>query len=149
INAIRTIRNLRAELEIKPSAKVPAILQTENPSEQQTLEVAKSYIEDLGKVDSLTLTATVDPKLGKTMAGVAGTVQILIPLAGVVDIEALKAKLSKDLGKIEAEMQSISNRLNNPGFVSKAPVEVVQSARDTVAELQKQAEILRDRLSYL
>ncbi|MBD2310912.1 valine--tRNA ligase [Desertifilum sp. FACHB-1129] len=149
INAIRTIRNLRAELEIKPSAKVPAILQTENASEQQTLEVAKSYLEDLGKVDSLTLTATVDPNLGKTMAGVVGTVQILIPLAGVVDIEALKAKLERDLGKIEAEMQSISNRLNNPGFVNKAPVEVVQSARDTVAELQKQAEILRDRLSYL
>jgi valyl-tRNA synthetase len=80
------------------------------------------------------------------IAGVVGTVQVLIPLAGVVDVEALRAKLEKDLSKVEAEAQSLSQRLSNANFVDKAPVDVVQGARDALTEAEKQAEILRERL---
>jgi valyl-tRNA synthetase len=83
------------------------------------------------------------------MAGVVGTVQVLMPLAGVVDVDALRAKLEKDLGKVEAEIKSLSGRLANQNFVSKAPADVVQGAKDALAEAEKQAEILRDRLNRL
>ncbi|WP_404791169.1 hypothetical protein [Altericista sp. CCNU0014] len=83
------------------------------------------------------------------MVGVTGTVQVLIPLAGVIDIEALRAKLEKDLAKAEKEVQSFQGRLQNQKFVDQAPPEVVQGARDTLAEAQKQTEILRDRLARL
>ncbi len=83
------------------------------------------------------------------MAGVIGTVQVLIPLAGVVDVDALCAKLEKDLAKVEAEVKALSGRLANQNFVSKAPTEVVQGAQAALAEAQKQAEILRDRLNRL
>jgi valyl-tRNA synthetase len=82
-------------------------------------------------------------------AGVVGTVQVLIPLAGVVDIEALKAKIQKDLSKVEAEVQSLTQRLSNPKFVDKAPTNVVQGARDALAEAEKQADILKERLARL
>ncbi|MEO0535942.1 MAG: valine--tRNA ligase [Cyanobacteria bacterium P01_A01_bin.123] len=85
----------------------------------------------------------------KMIAGVIGTVQVLIPLTGVVDVDALKAKLEKDLGKVEGEIKSLSGRLSNSGFVDKAPEEVVQGARDALAEAEKQGEILRDRLAML
>ncbi|PSB13290.1 hypothetical protein C7B76_20400, partial [filamentous cyanobacterium CCP2] len=78
-----------------------------------------------------------------------GTVQVLIPLAGVVDIEALRAKLQKDLSKVEAEVQSLSQRLSNANFVDKAPADVVQGARDALAEAEKQAELLKERLVRL
>lgn len=91
-----------------------------------------------------------DPAPPRQMfTGVIGTVQVMIPLTGIVDVEALKARLEKDLGKIEAEIKSLSGRLNNPGFMAKAPAEVVQGARDALAEAEKQAEILRDRLVQL
>jgi valyl-tRNA synthetase len=83
------------------------------------------------------------------IAGVIGTIQVLIPLNGVVDIEAVRAKLEKSLSKAEAEVQSLSTRLNNPSFVDRARADVVQGARDALAEAQKQAEILRDRLKAL
>jgi valyl-tRNA synthetase len=67
----------------------------------------------------------------------------------VVDLEALRGKLEKDLGKIDGEIKSVRDRLSNPNFVNKAPEAVVQSARDSLAEAEKQAEILRDRLRYL
>ena len=85
----------------------------------------------------------------KMFAGVVGTVQVLIPLTGIVDIDALRAKIEKDLGKIEGEIKSLSGRLSNPGFVAKAPEDVVQGARDALAEAETQAEILRARLKML
>ncbi|WP_397443333.1 hypothetical protein [Phormidium sp. FACHB-77] len=67
----------------------------------------------------------------------------------MVDVDALKAKVEKDLGKVEAEIKSLSGRLSNPGFVDKAPADVVQGARDSLAEAEAQATILKERLAML
>lgn len=147
IGAIRTLRNLRAEADIKPSIAIKAILQSENETERNILKAGQTYIQDLAKVNELTISETAPQT--KMFAGVVGTVQVLVPLAGVVDVEALRTKLEKDLSKIEAEIQSVQGRLNNPGFVNKAPEHVVQGARDTLDEARKQAEILKNRLNQL
>jgi valyl-tRNA synthetase len=144
---IRNVRNLRATTEIKPSVKVTAFLQSENEKEREILTKNESYILDLAKVEKLTITDAVSADVGKTIAGVFGTVQALIPLEGVVDIEALRGRLEKKLAKIEGQIKSLSGRLNNPKFVSKADPKVVQEVRDNLAEAEKQAEILRDRLN--
>ena len=149
INTIRTLRNLRAEVDIKPGAKVTAILQSESDRERQILTSGESYIQTLAKVENLTITPSLDGDIGQNMAGVVGTVQVLIPLAGIVDVAALSAKLQKKLTKVEGEIKSISGRLSNPNFVDKAAPEVVQAARDALAEAEKQAEILRERLNQL
>jgi len=85
----------------------------------------------------------------KSIASVIGTIQVVLPLTGVVDIEAFKIKLEKKLGKLENDAKSLTGRLNNPGFVAKAVPEVIQSAKDTLAEVEKQAEILRERIKGL
>ncbi len=82
-------------------------------------------------------------------AGVFGTVQVLIPLTGLVDVDALKQKLEKSLAKVEGEIQAINGRLGNKGFVDKAPEHVVQEARDSLAEAETQATLLRERLAML
>jgi valyl-tRNA synthetase len=149
INTIRTIRNLRAEADIKPGVKVSVILQSGSSNERQILEAGQSYIQDLAKVETLTITPALEQELKTTMAGVVGTIQVLMPLAGVVDVDALRAKLEKNLAKVEAEVKSLSGRLANQNFVSKAPPEVVQGAQEALDEAKKQAEILRDRLNRL
>ncbi|WP_421656572.1 valine--tRNA ligase [Leptothermofonsia sp. ETS-13] len=149
INTIRTIRNLRAEAEVKPGVKVEIILQSESDRERQILTQGKTYIQDLAKVATLSITSTPPVETSKMFAGVVGTVQVLMPLAGVVDIDALCAKLEKDLKKIETEIQSLSSRLTNPNFVNKAPTDVVEGARASLKELEKQAEILQTRLARL
>ncbi|MEB3119542.1 MAG: CAAD domain-containing protein, partial [Limnothrix sp.] len=86
----------------------------------------------------------------RAMAGVVGTTQVLLPLVdGVVDLAALRAKLTKALTKAEGEIKGLSGRLSNPGFVDKAPPEVVASARAALAEAETQAQLLRDRLAQL
>ncbi len=148
-NTISTIRNLRAESVIKPGEKIKVILQTESQKEINILKSGESYLQDIAKVGELVLTSTLTEDPGQVIAGVTGTVQVLIPLTGLVDVGALQAKLQKKLDKIEKDIKSLTGRLNNPGFVNKAPDSVIHGAKADLAEAQKQAEILRERLNRL
>ena len=148
-NTISTIRNLRAESVIKPGSKIKVILQTENQQESDILNSTQNYIQDIAKVSALIITSTLAEDPGQVVAGVTGTVQVLIPLTGLVDVVALQSKLQKKLDKIEKDTKSLMGRLNNPGFVNKAPDSVIQGAKADLAEAKKQAEILRERLDRL
>ncbi|MBD2578121.1 hypothetical protein [Oscillatoria sp. FACHB-1406] len=149
IETIRTIRNLRAAAEIKPGVKVPIVLQSENIQEREILEACKAYIRDLGKVETLEVVSVLETEPERAFAGVVGTIQVLMPLSGIADLDALRAKLEKQFQKIEAEVKSLTGRLKNPGFINKAPAEIVRSAAESLEEAQKQSEILRDRLERL
>jgi valyl-tRNA synthetase len=150
IDTIRTIRNLRQEANIKPGLPIAVTLQSESDRERLALTNGQDYIKDLAKVADLTITgAAIEGNLKQTIAGITGTVQVLIPLAGVIDIDALRAKLEKDLAKAEKDVESFRGRLQNKKFVDQAPPVVVQGARETLAEAEKQVEILRDRLARL
>ncbi|MGB3201886.1 MAG: valine--tRNA ligase [Nodosilinea sp.] len=131
------------------------VLGTDSPSPQPTAlrsrPVPESTVAQNGSRSAIA-PAPVDTPAAppqKLFAGVTGTVQVLIPLTGVVDVDALRAKVEKDLGKVEAEIKSLSGRLNNSGFVDKAPAEVVQGARDALAEAEAQSAILKSRLAML
>jgi valyl-tRNA synthetase len=146
--AIRTVRNLRAEVEIKPSAKVTAIFQSESDRERQIVTSTSAYIQHLARVETLTVVEALPADLGRNMAGVVGTVQVVLPLEGI-DLEAIRAKLEKSLQKAQAEVTSIAGRLSNAKFVSNAPAEVVQGARDALAEAETQVAMLTERLERL
>jgi len=148
-NTISTIRNLRAESVIKLGEKIKVILQTQSQQETDTLKSTQSYIQDIAKVGELIITSTLTEDPGQVIAGVTGTVQILIPLTGLVDVAALQAKLQKKLDKVQQDIKSLTGRLSNPGFVNKAPAEVIEGANHDLAEAQKQAEILQERLDRL
>ncbi|MEM8674966.1 MAG: valine--tRNA ligase [Cyanobacteria bacterium P01_G01_bin.67] len=147
-NVISTIRNLRAESVIKPGSKIKVILQTESEQEIEILKSTETYIKDIAKVEELIITTTLEDP-GQVIAGVTGTVQVLIPLVGLVDVAALESKLQRKLEKLQKDIKSLTGRLNNPGFVNKAPESVIQGAKNDLAEAEKQAEILRERLDRL
>ena len=150
IGTIRTIRNLRAEAEIKPSVKIKVILQSDSDRERTLLEAGKNYILDLAKVEDLSIVASVDESATEeAIAGVVGTVQAIVSLVGVVDIGQLIAKLERTLKKLESAIASAQGRLNNEGYVKKAPPEVVETARAELEESLKQQEILKARLAQL
>ena len=150
IGTIRTIRNLRAEAEIKPSAKVKAILQSDSDRERSLLEAGQSYILDLARVEDLAVVATVETSATEqAIAGVVGTIQVIVSLVGVVDIGQLVAKLERTLAKLEGAINSTQGRLNNEGYIKKAPPEVVATARAELEESLKQQEILKARLAQL
>ncbi len=149
IDTIRTVRNLRAEAGVKPGVKVPVLLQTESDREAKILTEGKVYIQNLAKAEEVTVADAKAESPKQSIAGVTGTVQVSIPLAGLINLDELKAKLNKNLEKVEKEIKSLSGRLNNPGFVNKAPAHVIDGAKAAQAEAETQAGILRDRLARL
>jgi valyl-tRNA synthetase len=146
---ITSLRNLRAEAGLKPHQTITALLVTEDPGEQQILTAAQAYIRELAKVESLEIAGSLATEPRQVAAAVVGTVQVLVPLAGLVDVEALRAKLQKDLAKLEKEAQGIRTRLENPNFLSRANPEVVQASRKQLAELEAQRQLLQARLEKL
>lgn len=149
IQTISSLRNLRAEAGLKPHQTIAAFLVTADPDEQRILTTAQAYIRELAKVESLEITGSLarDPK--QVAAAVVGTVQVLVPLAGLVDVEALRAKVQKDLAKLEKEAQGIRARLENPNFLNRANPEVVQASQEQLAELEAQMRLLGSRLENL
>jgi valyl-tRNA synthetase len=146
---ITSLRNLRAEAGLKPHQTITALLVTENPEEQRILTAAQAYIRELAKVESLEIAGSLATEPKQVAAAVVGTVQVLVPLAGLVDVEALRAKLQKDLAKLEKEAQGIRTRLENPNFLSRANSDVVQASREQLAELEAQRQLLQARLEKL
>ena len=116
-------------------------------------EVVGTFSKEAAEAENLAATSTASelpPDDTRQMfAGVFGTVQVLIPLTGLVDVDALKQKLEKSLAKVEGEIKSINGRLSNKGFVDKAPARVVQETRDSLVEAETQAKLLRERLAML
>ncbi|MFT0727530.1 valine--tRNA ligase [Synechococcus sp. F70.1] len=146
---ITSLRNLRAEAGLKPHQTIAALLVTEDPEEQRILTAAQAYIRELAKVESLEIAGSLATEPRQVAAAVVGTVQVLVPLAGLVDVEALRAKLQKDLAKLEKEAQGIRTRLENPNFLSRANSDVVQASRRQLAELEAQMQLLQARLEKL
>ncbi|PSP19556.1 MAG: valine--tRNA ligase [Cyanobacteria bacterium QS_8_64_29] len=149
LDTIRAIRNLRAEAGIAAGEGIPAILQSEDAGERAALEAGRAYIQNLAKVDELTVVGELASDPGQAIADVVGTVQVLVPLSGIADIPALRAKLEKNLNRVQGDVETLTARLNNPDFVSKAPESVVRGAREDLAEAQKQSAILQRRLARL
>ena len=146
---ITSLRNLRAEAGLKPHQTITALLVTEDPEEQRILTAAQAYIRELAKVESLEIAGSLATEPRQVAAAVVGTVQVLVPLAGLVDVGALRAKLQKDLAKLEKEAQGIRTRLENPNFLSRANSDVVQASRKQLAELEAQMQLLQARLEKL
>ena len=146
---IRAIRNLRAEAEIKPGVKISVILQSDSAKERNILTDTQVYIQELAKVENLSIVDSLTQEVSRAIASVVGTIQILIPLEGIIDIEKLKAKLTKKLSKIEGEVKSLEGRLNNPSFTQKAPAEIIKNTQDNLEESQTQLQILQNRLELL
>ena len=101
------------------------------------------------KVDILTPDKLNNRPFAKSLAGVSGELEVLLPLEGLVDFDALIARLKKDLMKAEKEILTLNNRLENNNFIKKAPEKVVLDCRKKLSEAKTQADLVKKRLTSL
>ena len=152
IEAIRLVRNLRAVAGLKPSQPAPVRFVSGRSELRQLLHEAAADITALTRADALEVldpAAAAASPTARSLAGVSGELQVLLPIEGLVDLEALRGRLEKDIAKAEKEIQGLSGRLVNPNFAGKAPPEVVAECRANLAEAEAQAELARQRLGDL
>jgi valyl-tRNA synthetase len=152
IEAIRVVRNLRAVAGLKPSQSAPVRFVTGRGALAAVLSAATADITALTRAETMEVLdpAAAEAKpAAKALAGVSGELQVLLPIEGLVDLEALRGRLEKDIAKAEKEIKGLAGRLANPNFAGKAPPEVVAECKANLADAEAQAELARKRLADL
>ncbi|MFN5697308.1 MAG: valine--tRNA ligase [Cyanobacteriota bacterium] len=156
IEAIRVVRNLRAVAGLKPAQPAPVQFISGRGELAALLRQATPDITALCRAASVAVLSPEEAEAARgaaapqrALAGVSGELQVLLPIEGLVDLEALRARLEKDIAKAEKEIQGLSGRLANPNFADKAPPEVVAECKANLAEAEAQAELARRRLAEL
>ncbi|MFM7362124.1 MAG: class I tRNA ligase family protein, partial [Cyanobium sp.] len=155
IEAIRVVRNLRSVAGLKPSQPAPVQFVSGRGELAALLRTATSDITVLTRAASVAVLSPAEADAARSsgsqraLAGVCGELQVLLPLEGLVDLDALRGRLEKDIAKADKEIAGLSGRLANPNFADKAPQEVVAECRANLAEAEAQAELARGRLADL
>jgi valyl-tRNA synthetase len=146
IALIGNLRAAKAELGIAPGARLAAYLPDPDPATRAIVERNPGAIDRLARLSSLAFSPA---PAGAAMQIGAGDANIVIPLEGVIDIAAEKARLEKALAVSQKEAKSLAGRLANPSFVEKAKPEAVEKARADHALHAAEAERLAAALARL
>jgi valyl-tRNA synthetase len=143
---VRSIRNLRAEKNVKPGTRIPAIFSVGDKF--SLIEEQAPAIALLGKLDEtqISIHRSLTEKPQESAALVVGSVEIFLPLAGMVDITQERTRMERELAEAERQITRLEKLLNSP-FADKAPPNVVQGERDRLAGYRETAKKLRNQLT--
>ncbi len=148
IELISKVRNIRAEMNIKPSDK-PAIHVAANSDLQKTFKSNEAQILKLARAEQLNLSETLNVPKASARAVLTGGAEIALPLEGLIDFDKERERLENQLEKLSTENERLAKQLSNQSFVEKAPPEKVQEIRDRVFEIEQQTKALKQNLEAL
>jgi valyl-tRNA synthetase len=148
MDVVRAIRNIRADRQVDPSRYVEAYVAADGA--RPVLEAARPILESLARVRPLHLIGDAGeaPKSGVASA-VLAQAQVVLPLAGLIDLEEERARLSKQQAEVEAEVKRLEGKLANAAFREKAPAAVVAGEEEKLTAARARLEGLRRRLAEL
>jgi valyl-tRNA synthetase len=145
---ITGIRNIRGELDIAPSKAINVLLQNGDAEDKRRYQENEAFLKQLAKLESISWVEDGDDVPASSQA-LVGHLKVLVPMAGLIDVDAEKARISKEVEKTEKELARIEGKLSNEKFVSKAPEAVVAKEKEKadalkgkLADLQAQVEQL-------
>ena len=145
---ITGIRTIRGEANIKPSQEIPLLLQGGEAKDRDNATQAENMLARLANVTSIEwLSDDAEPPLNAL--SLVGELKVMVPLAGLIDLEAERARIGKEVGKAQQELEKIEKKLGNESFVAKAPEAVVAKERNRAAELKGTLETLEGQLQAL
>ena len=141
VRLITEIRSVRADMNVPAAAKINMLLKGASAETAARLEKYSDIILRLARLETASVTTADAPK--GSVQTVIDEASIVLPIADVVDIAQERERLKKEIEKVTANIEKINKMLNNPGFVAKAPEEVVNEQKETVRD----AENTRDKLA--
>lgn len=130
------LRNIRAEMNIGPGKPLPLFLKNANADDQRRLQENEALLKKLAKVESFTVLGEQD-EAPLSATALVGDLQVLVPMAGLIDKDAELARLSKEIQRLQGEVQRVGGKLSNAAFVDKAPPAVIEKERAKLAESEQ------------
>ena len=144
--AIKGIRARRAEMNVPPSRKAELRIVTDQGDVFQT---GVPFLQRLASTTDVTITADAPADLSGLVSVVTADAKLYIPMAELVDLDAERKRLSKELEKKKKYQSGIEKKLSNEKFLAKAPEDVVQREKDNLAKAQREIEQLESSLAAL
>ena len=146
IEAISEIRSVRAEMNVPAGAQVPLIVVGASDATRARMGETEAVLKRLARLAEISEADAVPEGAVQTVLGEA---TLALPLADVIDVDAEKARLSKDIAKLEGEIMKISGKLGNKGFLDKAPEAVIEENKARLAEEEARRDKLQSALARL
>jgi len=142
------VRNIRGEMNISPAKDLPVLFKNGTSDDQQRLTNNQQFLKKLASLESVTWLNAGDAEPMSATA-LVGQMEILVPMAGLIDKDAEIARLTKESNKLIQDIERTETKLGNEAFVAKAPAEVVANERNRVAENKIAVEKLREQIQKI
>ncbi len=149
MEAIRNIRNIRAEMNVPPSRKAKVIFVAKGPEERSILSDGKSFFERLAGASEVIVQQDKEGIPSDAVATIIGGAEIYLPLEDLIDIEKEIERLEKEKENLRKELERVNGKLNNQGFVAKAPAKVIEEEKAKQVKYQDMYDKVVERLSSL
>ena len=149
IELISRVRNIRSEMNIKPSERIPVIVAATDENLRRIFSSAREQISRLVRASEVSVNGRLEAPRASARAVLTGGAEVAIPLEGLIDFEQERRRLQREQEKLQAEAAKLEAQLANPNFVSRAPAERVNEARARIAEIGQQSAQLQQTVENL
>ncbi len=148
VDIIRAVRNIRAEVNTPMSKQVKLFIKAKDENIQSQLEKNRAYVERFCNPSELVISTDVSLD-EKAMTAVVTGAELILPLEGLINIEEEIARLEKEYDKLNKEVERVQKKLNNQGFIAKAPAKVVEEERAKEQDYVEKREAVQSRIAEL
>ncbi|MDF2840377.1 MAG: valyl-tRNA synthetase [Clostridia bacterium] len=149
MDAIKSIRNIRAEMNVVPSRKAKVLIIATDEKVKKAIEAGSIYFERLASASEVQLINDKNQIPEGAVSVVIAGAEIFLPLEELVDMEKEKERLNKEKENLEKEIQRVRGKLNNQGFVAKAPQSVIEEEKAKEAKYQEMYDKVMERLKSM
>jgi len=149
MEAVRSIRNIRAEMNVAPSRKARALFLPSKENCKNYIANGQNYFATLANITEITIIEDKSAAGEDTASSVIDGTEIYLPLADLIDYEKEIERLEKEKTKLQGELDRVHGKLNNEKFMSKAPENVVAEEREKLEKYQLMMEKVVERLEAL
>jgi valyl-tRNA synthetase len=146
---VTEVRRLRAEFSIDPGKKVPLVLACEDEAKRKDLADLTIYIGALARAEPVNVEEPAAASFQHVARGAVVDIEVLVGLDDVIDIASERSRIEKSLEGLESELGQLSTRLENKGFLDKAPAHVVEQVRERRTDLAAEVDRLKQHLAAL
>ncbi|MEM8815266.1 MAG: valine--tRNA ligase [Pseudomonadota bacterium] len=142
------VRQIRGEMDVPPGKPVPVILDGAGPDDRQRAERYARLLARVGRIESVTILEQ-GAEAPASATALLNQLTLLVPMKGLIDVDAERQRLNKQIDKLKAERSRSETKLGNPRFVNNAPAAVVEQERERLADFDRQLEQLSEQLGRL
>jgi valyl-tRNA synthetase len=147
-NVILGVRQIRGEMDISPAKRLPMLIQNPSDNDRILLESHERYLTDLGQLESIRIIEDGNEPPPSATA-LLGEMKILVPMAGLIDVEAERKRLEKNRARVLSGLSRVQGKLGNDKFLANAPDEVVAKEQAKLEALQREINQFDEQLSRL